>query len=331
MASIIRLSQIQSNAGNLALNLNTNTNGVEFTGGFIPASLVIPNWAGENARPTSGISPGYLGYNSTDVQLEVYWGVDPDDGSPVWGTTVGRVQGGGGLKSDMESLNSALDGKSYNDVSGIKAEFEALGFTLIATPTYGGCAESQSGTSNISSTGQFNNAEFDSGTEIELSEGMDNSTMDGYPYMIFAGFGPNGFAGTAVMAYRDYGSGTALKNLFSPYQNRNLYCYVLNKDGTDVTDVSGNTSTGYSNNQQPNSNGYYASNRFAADDGCWGFRIGTTGLNGNGGPYLIDNTSASYGCENRNSGDTAADEFIWSNQTQQNTSSYCFYFCVRYA
>ncbi len=87
MASIIRLSQIQSNAGNLALNLNTNTNGVEFTGGFIPASLVIPNWAGENARPTSGISPGYLGYNSTDVQLEVYWGVDPDDGSAVWGTT----------------------------------------------------------------------------------------------------------------------------------------------------------------------------------------------------------------------------------------------------
>ena len=131
MANIIRLDQIQSNAGNIALNLNSNTNGVEFTGGFIPASLVIPNWAGENARPTSGISPGYLGYNSTDVQLEVYYGVDPDDGSAVWGTTAGRVTGGGGLKNDMESLNSALDGKSYNDVSGIKAEFEALGFTLI--------------------------------------------------------------------------------------------------------------------------------------------------------------------------------------------------------
>ena len=91
MANIIRLDQIQSNAGNVALNLNSNTNGVEFTGGFIPASLVIPNWAGENARPTSGISPGYLGYNSTDVQLEVYYGIDPDDGSQIWGTTAGRV------------------------------------------------------------------------------------------------------------------------------------------------------------------------------------------------------------------------------------------------
>ena len=93
MANIIRLSQIQSNAGNLAMNLNTNTQKVEFTGGFIPASLVIPNWAGENNRPTSGITPGYLGYNSTDVQLEVYYGVDPDDGSAVWGTTAGRVTG----------------------------------------------------------------------------------------------------------------------------------------------------------------------------------------------------------------------------------------------
>ena len=297
MANIIRLDQIQSNAGNLALNLNSNTNGVEFTGGFIPASLVIPNWAGENARPTSGISPGYLGYNSTDVQLEVYYGLDPDDGSQIWGTTTGRVTGGGGLKDDMEALNSALDGKTYNDVSGIKAEFESLGFTLIATPTYNGMAENQSGTTNISNTGQFNSAEFDSGTEIELTEGMDNSAMDGFPYMIFAGFGPNGFEGTAVMAYRDYGSGTALKNFFSPNQNRNLYCYVLNKDGTDVTDVSGNTSTIYSDNQQPNSNGYYTSNRFAADDGCWGFRIGTSRLDGNGGPYMSQNTSQSYGCE----------------------------------
>ena len=93
MANIIRLSQIQSNAGNLAMNLNTNTQKVEFTGGFIPASLVIPSWAGENNRPTSGITPGYLGYNSTDVQLEVYYGLDPDDGSQVWGTTAGRVTG----------------------------------------------------------------------------------------------------------------------------------------------------------------------------------------------------------------------------------------------
>jgi hypothetical protein len=329
MANIIRLSQIQSNAGNLALNLNTSTNGVEFTGGFIPASLVIPNWAGEGNRPTSGITPGYLGYNSTDVQLEVYYGLDPDDGSQIWGTTAGRVTGGGGLKADMESLNSALDGRSYNDVAAIKADFESLGFTLIATPAYQGMAESQSGTSNISSLRQFNSAEFDSGTEIELTEGMDNSALDGYPYMIFAGFGPNGFEGTAIMAYRDYGSGTALKNFFSPNQNRNLYCYVLNKDGSEVTDVSGSTSTIYSDNQQPNSNGYYTSGRFAADDGCWGFRIGVSRLDGNGGPYMSQNSSQSYGCENRNGGD-AVDDFFWGGASNTNTTQYGFYFAVRY-
>ena len=68
--------------------------------------------------------------------------------------------------------------------------------------------------------------------------------MDGYPYMIFAGFGPNGFTGTAIMAYRDYGAGTALKNFFSPNQNRNLYCYVLNKDGSRRKNYYVNESVG---------------------------------------------------------------------------------------
>ena len=328
MANIIRLDQIQSNAGNLALNLNSNTNGVEFTGGFIPASLVIPNWAGEGSRPTSGITPGYIGYNSTDVQLEVYYGIDPDDGSQIWGTTTGRVTGGGGLKADMESLNSSLASYNWNDVSSIKAVFESLGFKLIATPTYNGMAENQGGTTNISSTGQFNYSEFDSGTALELTEGMDDSAMDGFPYMIFAGFGPNGFDGTAVMAYRDYGSGTALKKFFSPNQNRNLYTYVLNADGTDATDTSGNTSTIYSDGQFPNSNGYNSTSRFASDDGCWGFRTGVSRLDGNGGPYLYQGNSA-YGCENRNSWDGGNQDYMWNTRTS--TTSYCFYFAVRYA
>jgi len=93
MASIIRLSEIQSADGNTALNINTANNGIEFTGGFIPSSIVIPVWSGENNRPT-GVSIGYMGYNSADIQLEIYYGPDPDDGSPIWGTTSGRVTGG---------------------------------------------------------------------------------------------------------------------------------------------------------------------------------------------------------------------------------------------
>jgi len=328
MANIIRLDEIQSNAGNRAVVLNTNTQKVEFTGGFIPGSLVIPTWSGVSNRPTSGISPGYIGYNSTDVQLEVYYGIDPDDGSFVWGTTVGRITGGSGVKSEMESLNGSLSGFTYNQVSQIKSEFESLGYTLISTPTYGGMAESMSGTTDITSLGQFNYQEFNSGTSLELSEGMDDSAMDGYPYFLLAGFGPNGFAGTAVMAYRDYGSGTALKNFFSPNQNRNLYTYVLNADGTDATDTSGNTSTIYSDGQFPNSNGYNSTSRFASDDGCWGFRTGVSRLDGNGGPYLYQGNSA-YGCENRNSWDGGNQDYMWNTRTS--TTSYAFYFAVRYA
>lgn len=104
MASIIRLSQIQSADGNVAVNFNTANNGVEFTGGFIPSSLVIPVWSGENNRPT-GVSVGHMGYNSSDIQLEIYFGVDPDDGSAIWGTTSGRVTGGIDV-TDIDNITS---------------------------------------------------------------------------------------------------------------------------------------------------------------------------------------------------------------------------------
>ena len=86
----------------------------------------------------------------------------------------------------------------------------------------------------------------------------------------------------------------------------------MNKDGSEVVDDSGTTSTIYSDNQQPGSNGYYQSSRFAADDGCWGFRIGANRLDGNGGPYLSQGSAQAYGCENRNGGD-AVDDFFWGS------------------
>jgi hypothetical protein len=185
-----------------------------------------------------------------------------------------------------------------------------------------------SGTTSISSLGTFDYTEFDAGTTIQNSSGFSNNTLNGYPYMLFAGYSPSGYAGVACMMFRDYTS-AALQDFFSPNQSRNLYAFVLNSDGSTVEDVSGSTSTIYSDNHQPNSNGYNGTGRFSADDGSWGFRIGETRLDGNGGPYLSGNTTNAYGCENRNSGDTSADEFFWSNQTVQSTSSYAFYFCIK--
>jgi hypothetical protein len=323
--SNINADELQTLEGSTIFSLSGNT--VNFPQGFNPPGLVFETWT-TATRPSSP-TVGEIGYNSETVSLEVYYGIDPFDGAPLWGTYAGNLTGGAGLKSDLETLNSSLTSYTYNQVAQIKAEFEAQGFTLIATPAYNGMAENQGGTSNISSLGQFNSSEFDSGTEIELTAGLDNGTLNGYPYMIFAGFGPNGYEGVALQIYRDYSNGTALKNFFSPNQNRNIYGYVLNKDGSEVVDDSGNTSTIYSDGQSPNSNGYNSTSRFASDDGCWGFRIGANRLDGNGGPYLQDNSSDAYGCENRNGGD-AVDDFFWGSASNTSTTNYGFYFAVRY-
>lgn len=237
--------------------------------------------------------------------------------------------GGGTTLADMEALNTSLASFSYSQVSSIKTAFEDLGYVLIATPAYNGMAESQSGTTNIGSIGQFNYSEFDSNATLKNSDGFGNNTLNGYPYMLFAGFGPSGYEGVAAMMYRDYSS-ASLRNFFSPNQNRNLYNFVLNRNGSTVTDTSGGTSTIYSDGQFPNSNGYNSTSRFASDDGCWGFRIGASRLDGNGGPYLQDNPSQAYGCENRNGGD-AVDDFFWGNASNQSTTQYCFYFAVKRA
>ena len=101
----------------------------------------------------------------------------------------------------------------------------------------------------------------------------------------------------------------------------------MNRDGSEREATTGQ-STIYSDGQSPNSNGYYQSNRFARDDGSWGFRFGASRLDGNGGPYLSGNSSDAYGCENRNGGD-AVNDFFWGSASNTSTTSYGFYFCIK--
>jgi len=243
---------------------------------------------------------------------------------------------GQGLEVDMSNINSALSSFAYDDVSSIKGEFEALGYSLIATPTHNGIAESMRGTTNITELGVFNLDEFGcSCNPILPSSGFDNSLINGHPYLLFAGFDNTGFRGTAAQLYRDYEGedDIDLKQLFSPNEKRELYAYVLNVDGTEVVDVSNTTSTTFSApgaNQlghNPGSNGYYRTNQFSYDDGIWGFRIGGSGLSGNAGPYLSGDPSSSYGAENACSGDYSADDFYWGNRTV--TTDYALYFAVK--
>jgi hypothetical protein len=234
-----------------------------------------------------------------------------------------------GLYKSMLDLNSSLSSYTYSQVSNIKTAIENEGFTLIATPTYGSLAESMSGTTNITSTGTFNYSEFDSGTTLATSDGFVNTTLNGYPYMVMAGFGPNGFAGTAAMMYRDYTTATALKDFFYPNQDRNLYTFVLNANGTEIADTSGTTSTIFSDGQSPGTNGYNSTSRFASDDGSWGFVTGTTRLDGNGGPYHNGNSTKAYGCANQNGGDTTGANYFYWGANGTSSTTYCFYIFVK--
>lgn len=267
-------------------------------------------------------------------QLEV-----ADTSSNLLGTSVtitinDTSTGGGsepsGIGSDIVNVNNAIS--SFTEataVSTVVTAIENLGYTVIAVPTYNAMAENMSGVtgSPISTAGRFRYDIFDEVNELEVSNGFTNNTLNGFPYICMAGFDNNQFYGTIAMMYRDYGTGTQLKNLWSPNQFRNLYAYVLNADGSDIEYTSTASSTIFSDNQQPNASGYNTTTRFAADDGTWGFRNGSS-LDGNGGPYLNQVSTDRYGCENPNSSDATANDFYWNNVTNSSLT-YRFYIFIK--
>lgn len=225
-----------------------------------------------------------------------------------------------GIGQEIAAINSALSGFNYDSVSDVKSTIEGFGYSLVMTPQFGAMAEQMSGTTNITSLGQFNTDFFDNRT-IELGDGFSNGNLNGYPYLAYAGFEGNTFYGTAFNIYTDYTQETPLSSLFSPNQDRNLYNYVLNANGSTVENDSSGTSTIFSDGHNPNSNGYNSTTRFSSDDGSHGFAIGTTRLDGNGGPYLRDNPSNAYGMENPNGGDTSSSNFYWGQEISSTTFS----------
>jgi hypothetical protein len=324
---IVKVNSLENSSSQPVVTLNTDGT-TRFYSSYDPGGFTLPTWTDETTRPSTNLIPFSMGYNMDKRQAELFAGFD-DNGRPLWYKLPTSVRFGGvSTYNDMVNLNSALSSYTYNQVSQIRSEFEGYGYTLIATPTYNGMAENMGAqTGTISSLGVFNRSEFDSGSAIELSSGFADNGLNGMPSMIFAGFGPNGYEGIAFQGYRTYGSGTALKNFFSPNQNRELAVMVIDKNGNERSAATGQ-STIYSDNQQPNSNGYYQNNRFAADDGSWGFRFGANRIDGNGGPYLSANSSDAYGVENRNGGDASNSDFFFGSASTS-SSSQGFYFFIK--
>ena len=247
-------------------------------------------------------------------------------------TSTGTAEPPPGIGPDVANILSAVSSltSSTNYATIISAINGAgRGYKVVATPRRGAMAEAMSGVNGASAlstngTGHFDYAAWNSSTDyLELTSGFSNNTLNGYPYMGFVMFNSSGPYGVAIMIYRDYTSSTTLlKNLWYPNQERELYTYVLNANNSTVIDTSGNTSTIYSDGQYPGVNGYNSTNRFASDDGSWGFSNGVSRLDGNGGPYLSGSASNSYGpAENRNGGDSNSTPHYWGASYNTSTTT----------
>jgi hypothetical protein len=229
------------------------------------------------------------------------------------------------VDDQLYPLNSALSSyTNTSDVATVVAEIENKGYTVIATPVYQAMAEALQGTnSTISTTGRFRYDIFDETNELALTSSY-GDLQDDRPYIGFAGFANNSYLGILLTSYTGYGSGTQLKNLFYPNQVRNLQAFWLQPDGTETSYTVPNSRTWFSDNQQPNTNGYNSTTRFSADDGTWGYAPGLT-LDGNGGQY-VGSGSGNFGINNANSNDSSASILYWNGaaQTGNNYKLYVF-------
>ena len=322
----------------------------DFSDGAIEGSFTINGTTGQGTVSRTMASDGFTEGTET-WKLQVgpsSSGPWQDAGSTVTvnDTSTGTAEPLPGIGNDVSNILSAVSSltSSTNYATIISAINGAgRGYKVVATPRNGAMAENMSGVNGASAlstsgTGHFDYAAWDNSTDyLELSAGFSNNTLNGFPYMGFVMFNSSGPYGVAIMMYHDYTSSTTLlKNLWYPNQDRELYTYVLNANGSTVIDTSGNTSTIYSDGQYPGTNGYNSTSRFASDDGAWGFVNGTTRLDGNGGPYHSNNATNAYGPPaNQNAGDFSQSNHYWGasySSTSTDTAPVGgAYFFIRYS
>lgn len=114
---ILKVQQIQNSAGDVAVNILPDGSPV-VSGTYNPGSVVLSTWD-QNTRPTTGLFPGFIGYNTEKRRIEMYDGVDPDDDSPIWYGITTRVR------------FSAYD---YTDTSTIEQEGNMIDVAYLPIP-----------------------------------------------------------------------------------------------------------------------------------------------------------------------------------------------------
>ena len=232
----------------------------------------------------------------------------------------GKTWSGDGLSSVLESIRQTIT------KSNAITTLENQGYTVFATPKYGALTESMGSQSPITDGGKFYKTYFDNNNTIVNTSGFSNNTLNGYPWYGFAAFKGTTFKGFLVMMFRNHTS-ASIKNLFNPVQWNQVYSWVLNANGTTVTDVGGNTRTYFSDSSSIGSNGYYSSSKFSRDDGVWGVCIGRDVNGDSPGPHLDASAANSYGAQNYHSGDSSgsASYLYWGSKiSSTDWSLFCF-------
>ena len=236
----------------------------------------------------------------------------------------------------MQALNTDLrDFSETTSASTVVSKIEEqTNIRVFATPRYGSMAELMgSQTNQLSSTGVFSKKLFDDDNNLMTVAGFGaGNNLNGKPFIGFAGFANGEFLGIGLMAFAEDANGsvdstTYLKDLFvNDHIKKQIYTYVLNANGT-VEDGSSETGTEwtFSNNQRPNSNGYYSSSRISADDGIWGFAQGHDVDGNSPGPGLHSHSSVAYGIQNYNAGDSSYRNYYWGGSYSSSNATFYFF------
>ena len=236
-----------------------------------------------------------------------------------------RETGAASTYSDLQSMNGDFAGLSYNSASDFNTVISGMGYTLVATPRYGSQVESMGSGDPTTTTGVFSLSAWESNSSLAKTTGFDGAEDDRY-FMAMAVTDSNRYYGIWVMTFED--SRNLLKEFFFDEDDqKQIQVFVFDYQNNTETRNSSTTTWTFSNNQVQQGNGYYATNRLAADDGLWGFNINSSADGNWPGPDLTANEG--YGFGNYNAGDSSRQYVRWGG-TSYTSNTYHGYVFVMY-
>jgi hypothetical protein len=86
---ILKIKELQSSNGDTVLGINDDGT-INITSQYNPGNVILTTWD-QTTRPTTGLFPGYVGYNTEKRRFELFTGFD-DRGDPTWYGVQTRVR-----------------------------------------------------------------------------------------------------------------------------------------------------------------------------------------------------------------------------------------------